>query len=111
MSTSWMAQQLMQHPAKRSCANAGRQFESGSDAYVLLGKIREDSTTSKVMQFLADHATNWYRLGAIAKATHANPKTVSWALDRLKHMGLLETCGIGDPKQCPRFLRYRWKSV
>ena len=111
MSTHWMAMQLIKHTAKGSCAGKPLAFGRNTHRVPPTGRVLKGSTTAKVIELLADNPTRWYRLSVIAKSTRSNPKTVSWALDQLKQLDMVETCGIGDPKQCPRYLRYRWKSL
>ena len=106
-----MAMQLIKHTSKRRSECAPLAFGRNTNRAPLTGRILKGSTTAKVIELLADNPTRWYRLGAIAKSTCSHPKTVSWALDQLKQLDMVETCGIGDPKQCPRYLRYRWKSL
>ena len=106
-----MAMQLIKHTAKGSCAGKPLAFGRNTSKAPPTGRVLKGSTTAKVIELLADNPTRWYRLGAIAKSTRSNPKTVSWALDQLKQLDMVETCGIGDPAQCPRYLRYRWKSI
>ena len=106
-----MAMQLIKHTSKRRSECAPPAFGRNTNRAPLTGRILKGSTTAKVIELLADNPTRWYRLGVIAKSTRSNPKTVSWALDQLKQLDMVETCGIGDPKQCPRYLRYRWKSL
>ncbi len=106
-----MAMQLIKHTSKRRSECAPIAFGRNTNRAPLTGRILKGSTTAKVIELLADNPTRWYRLGVIAKSTRSNPKTVSWALDQLKQLDMVETCGIGDPKQCPRYLRYRWKSL
>ena len=106
-----MAMQLIKHTSKRRSECAPLAFGRNTNRAPLTGRILKGSTTAKVIELLADNPTRWYRLGVIAKSTRSNPKTVSWALDQLKQLDMVETCGIGDPKQCPRYLRYRWKSL
>ena len=106
-----MAMQLIKHTSKGSCAGKSLAFGRNTHRAPLTGRILKGSTTAKVIELLADNPTRWYRLSVIAKSTRSNPKTVSWALDQLKQLDMVETCGIGDPKQCPRYLRYRWKSL
>ena len=106
-----MAMQLIKHTSKGSCAGKPLAFGRNTHRVPPTGRVLKGSTTAKVIELLADNPTRWYRLGAIAKSTCSNPKTVSWALDQLKQLDMVETCGIGDPKQCPRYLRYRWKSL
>ena len=103
--------QLIKHTAKRRSECASLAFGRNTNRAPLTGRVLKGSTTAKVIELLADNPTRWYRLGAIAKSTRSNPKTVSWALDQLKQLDMVETCGIGDPAQCPRYLRYRWKSI
>ena len=106
-----MAMQLIKHTSKRRSECAPIAFGRNTNRAPLTGRILKGSTTAKVIELLADNPTRWYRLSIIAKSTRSNPKTVSWALDQLKQLDMVETCGIGDPKQCPRYLRYRWKSL
>ena len=106
-----MAMQLIKHTSKRRSECAPIAFGRNTNRAPLTGRILKGSTTAKVIELLADNPTRWYRLGVIAKSTRSNPKTVSWALDQLKQLDMVETCGIGDPAQCPRYLRYRWKSI
>jgi hypothetical protein len=106
-----MAMQLIKHTSKRRSECAPIAFGRNTNRAPLTGRILKGSTTAKVIELLADNPTRWYRLSVIAKSTRSNPKTVSWALDQLKQLDMVETCGIGDPKQCPRYLRYRWKSL
>ena len=106
-----MAMQLIKHTSKRRSECAPLAFGRNTNRAPLTGRILKGSTTAKVIELLADNPTRWYRLSVIAKSTRSNPKTVSWALDQLKQLDMVETCGIGDPKQCPRYLRYRWKSL
>ena len=106
-----MAMQLIKHTSKGRCAGKPLAFGRNTSKATLTGRVLKGSTTAKVIEHLADNPTRWYRLGAIAKSTCSNPKTVSWALDQLKQLDMVETCGIGDPAQCPRYLRYRWKSL
>lgn len=106
-----MAMQLIKHTSKGSCAGKPLAFGRNTNKAPPTGRVLKGSTTAKVIELLADNPTRWYRLGAIAKSTCSNPKTVSWALDQLKQLDMVETCGIGDPAQCPRYLRYRWKSL
>ena len=103
--------QLIKHTSKRRSECAPIAFGRNTNRAPLTGRILKGSTTAKVIELLADNPTRWYRLSVIAKSTRSNPKTVSWALDQLKQLDMVETCGIGDPKQCPRYLRYRWKSL
>ena len=106
-----MAMQLMKHTSKRRSECAPIALGRNTHRVPPTGRILKGSTTAKVIELLADNPTRWYRLSVIAKSTRSNPKTVSWALDQLKQLDMVETCGIGDPKQCPRYLRYRWKSL
>jgi hypothetical protein len=106
-----MAMQLIKHTSKRRSECAPLAFGRNTHRAPPTGRVLKVSTTAKVIELLADNPTRWYRLSVIAKSTRSNPKTVSWALDQLKQLDMVETCGIGDPKQCPRYLRYRWKSL
>ena len=106
-----MAMQLIKHTSKRRSECAPLAFGRNTSKAPPTGRVLKGSTTAKVIELLADNPTRWYRLSVIAKSTRSNPKTVSWALDQLKQLDMVETCGIGDPKQCPRYLRYRWKSL
>jgi len=106
-----MAMQLIKHTSKRRSECAPLAFGRNTNRAPLTGRILKGSTTAKVIELLAGNPTRWYRLSVIAKSTRSNPKTVSWALDQLKQLDMVETFGIVDPAQCPRYLRYRWKSL
>jgi predicted transcriptional regulator len=68
-------------------------------------RIKANSTTDRVHQFLLKNPTRWYRLSQIAVGTGCRDKTVSWALHQLKAQGLVEAVTLSRQANS-RYLRY-----
>lgn len=99
--TLWMTQQLsalgLHHTEDAKLLKAKRQPPAA--------RIKVNSTTDRVHQFLLKNPTRWYRLSQIAVGTGCRDKTVSWALHQLKEQGLVEAVTLSRQANS-RYLRY-----
>jgi len=69
--------------------------------------LHVEGTPAVVHAYLERHSARWHRLSEIAAETGKNPRTVSWALNRLQQLLLIESCGVGQPGCNSRYRRYR----
>ena len=99
--TVWMAQQL----AALGLRETMDEERPGANRRPRDARIKADSTTDRVHQFLLKNPTRWYRLSQIAVGTGCRDKTVSWALHQLKAQGLVEAVTLSRQANS-RYLRY-----